>query len=243
MSALIFRLLILTLISAISLVSSAALPPKHQSLERILAEKGEAKFSEIKTLGPNVYRDLQRLTFSSEQPLGLRWEAFMAMVRLGDRESIPEINKALNSGEWFLKDAALKVLPAVDKDLAYKAALIKLNDSALVVRTSAVDVLGQVKNPKCAEKLWSQLYSKENYMKHQSLWIRRHIVEALADLAPKGSEDKFVKVLDDSDSTLFAPAIKGLERLTGKKLGDPTLPPVYKRYFWKKWYGEKIGKT
>jgi len=223
----------------------ASIPQKFNKspIEKILAEKNDGKFKELRRLGPHVYGDLRKLAFDSERALGIRWQAFMALVRLGEKESLPEINAALQSQEWFLKDAALRVLPVLDPGLAYRAAMAKLDDSALVVRTAAVDVLAEVKNSKCSEKLWGQLYSKENYIKHQSLWIRRHIVEALAEVAPMGSEEKFMKVLDDADSSLFAPAIKGLERLTGKKLGDSNLPPVYRRYFWKKWYAEKIKKS
>lgn len=237
--------LVLSLLLFISPKIFASIPPTTQDsrIEKILAEKSTNKFEQLKKLGPGVYSDLRKLAFNQERVLGIRWQAFMAMVRLGERESMPEVNNALESNDWFLRDAALRVLPLLDRQKAYRAAVSKLGDSALVVRTSAVDTLAKVKNPACSEQLWSQLYSKENYIRHQSLWIRRHIVEALADLAPVGSEDKFIKILDDTDSSLFAPAIRGLERLTGKKLGSVDLPATYKRYFWKKWYSEKINKS
>ncbi len=221
----------------VSSVSQANLPPKPQpKIEKILATHSETKFEKLKNLGPDVYSNLRQITFDEKQPLGMRWQAFMAMARIGEKESMPEIEMALKSREWFLRDAALRVVPLFDEKKAFEFATKSLDDSALVVRTQAVDTLGKLKNPESSKKLWSLLYSESNYMHHQSLWIRRHIVEALADFSPRGTEEKFIKVLDDADSTLYAPAIKGLERLSGKKLGNETMPVVYKRHLWKKWF-------
>jgi HEAT repeat protein len=221
-------------------VGQASLPKNNMQLEKILAEPGAQKFSQLRQMGPHVYVELRRLAFNDDSALGLRWQAFMALVQLGEKESLPEVQTALESPDWFMRDAALKVLPALDREKAYRAGVDKLHDTALVVRSSAVDLLAKVKNPNCSEDLWKELYTNENYIRHQSLWIRKHIVEALAELAPRGSEAKFVKILDDSDSRLFAPAIKGLERVTGKKLGAENVPPVYRRYYWKKWYQEHV---
>jgi HEAT repeat protein len=230
-----------TLAILISNQNAKGAVPKKQigtPIEKILSKKSITKFEELRDLGPEVYPELRKMAFDEKRHLKVRWSAFMAMVRLGEKESLPEVAEALKSRDWYLRMAAIRVLPALDKEQAYKAALKGLDDSALVVRTAAVDTLGILKRPQSAGSLWAELYSKDSYIKKSSLWIRRHIVEALADLAPAGSEAKFIKVLDDSDSTLYAPAIKGLERLTGKKLGSADVPPVYKRHFWKKWYQE-----
>jgi hypothetical protein len=219
----------------------ASIPRGGDKIEilRILSKKNDQKFSDLKHLGPAVYSTLKNIAFDDERTLSTRWQAFMAMVRLGERESLPEINQALRSRDWFLRDAALKVFPLVDQSKAYEAAFGRLDDSALVVRTSAVDTLAKLKNPQCSEKLWDILYSRENYIHNESLWIRRHIIEALADFSPIGSEEKFIKVLADSDSTLFPSAIRGLERLTGKHLGATDEPAVYKRHYWQAWFKEK----
>ena len=216
-----------------------AISKKDTSIESVLAQKTSDKFAKLKDMGPRVYGDLKQIAFNEERAMGVRWQAFMAMAKLGEKEAMPEINQALNSHEWFLKNAALKVIVLFDEQKAYDAAMKSLDDSALVVRSQAVRTLAKVKNENCAQKLWKQLYSKENYLKNQSLWIRKDIVDLLADVSPKGSEEQFIKVLNDSDSTLFAPAIKGLERLTGMKLGNAEMPAVYKRYLWKRWFDDK----
>ncbi len=224
--------------------SYASIPDSKRtaSIERVLNQNDEYKFTYLKTLGPQVYKDLRQITFDSRRELDIRWKAFMAMVRIGEKESMPEVQKALKSSEWYLRNAALRVLPALDAKEAYTAALGALNDSALVVRTAAVDTLALVNNANCSDKLWIELYQKRNYIGEQSLWIRRHIVEALAKIAVKGSEEKFVKVLDDKDKTLYSPAIKGLERVTGKKFGSSDIPPTHLRFYWKKWFVENKSK-
>lgn len=214
----------------------AAIPKQNTSLEKILAKQTSEKFNELKKQGPEVYAKLKNIAFNNDKHLAMRWQAFMAMVRLGEKESLPEIQQALESKDWFLKNAALRVAVHFDESLAYKAAVKNLADNALVVRSEAVKALAKIKKPESSDKLWEELYSKSNYMKNQSLWIRKDIITALSEFSPKGTEEKFIKVLSDSDSTLFGPAIQGLERLTGFKLGDKDMPPVYKRYLWKKWF-------
>jgi HEAT repeat protein len=234
-------ILILLFSSALLTRSTSASIPRDTdsaSVVRILARHTDEKFTALKEMGPAVYGVLRSLAFDEDRTLATRWQAFMAMARLGEKDSLPEVDRALLSHDWFLRDAALKVLPLLDQGKAYTEALKKLDDSALIVRTTAVDALAKIKNPDCSEKLWQQLYSKDNYIHHQSLWIRRHILEALADLAPLGSEERFIKVLSDNDSTLFPSAIRGLERITGKRLGAEQEPAVFKRHYWESWFKE-----
>jgi HEAT repeat protein len=214
-----FKIIPCLLVLASSL-ASASIPKNDTSLEKILSQKNEKKYSDIKKLGPQGYKDLKKIAFNEDRTLGMRWKAFMAMVRIGKKDSLPEVDQALRSSDWFMREAALHVLPVLDQEKAFQAAMRGLDDQALVVRSTAVKTLRVLKRPESAEKLWGELYSKENYMRKKSLWIRKYIVEALADIAPANTEDKFVKILDDNDSLLFEPAIRGLERITGKKLGD-----------------------
>lgn len=234
--------ILLILALTLPTVSQSAIPPrkiKKPYIERVLQVKGDKQLSLLKKLGPRVYDDLRKLSFNEKKVLGTRWRAFMAMVKLGQKESLPEIQKALKSKEWFLRDAAIKVMPAIDKDKALQAAMKGLNDKALVVRSTAVVTLKDLKQKQAAPKLWKQLYSKKNYAGNQSLWIRRQIVEALSVMATKSDVKSLIKVLDDADSTLFAPAIRGLERATGQKLGEASLHPSFKRHLWIKWFNKK----
>ncbi|MBK9294415.1 MAG: hypothetical protein IPM57_08210 [Oligoflexia bacterium] len=226
-----------------SLFSHASIDSKEFDLEKVLAQKSVEKFSLIKKQGSSVYTDLKKIAFDEKKRLSIRWQAFMAMAKTAEKESLPEVEKAFNHQDWFLRSAALQVILILDPKKANDYSVKALKDSALVVRAQAVRNLKVLKNQNAEELLWQELYSKNNYHKNQSLWIRRYIVEALAEVATKSSEEKFIKILDDSDASLFKPAIKGLEKITGQKLGDVTLPPVYKRQLWKKWFEEKQNKS
>lgn len=217
--------------------------PQKQNLGELLISKKESKFKSIKKLGPQAYKDLKKIAFAESELLTKRWRAFMAMVRIGEFEAMPEIKQALSSKDWFLRDAAIRVLPVLNRDVAYSEALKALNDPALVVRTSAVICLKELARAESAPKLWQALYSRENYLKQQSLWIRRNIVEALAEIAPAGSEGHFIKILDDEDSSLAEPAIRGLERVSGLSFGTENQSANSKKYYWKKWYQSKSEKT
>jgi HEAT repeat protein len=219
----------------------AAIPKNDQSIEKILLTKGSGKYERLRSLGPQAYWDLKALAFNEEKNLQYRWAAMVAMARLGEQHSLPELKQALKHRDWFMRDVSLRLLPAVDKKEASEAAVRALKDSALVVRTTAVDSIKSLKVSKASDQLWKMLYAKDNYMKKQSLWIRRHIVEALAEIAPAGSEAQFIKVFDDSDSSLYEPAIKGLERLSGKKLGNAREPANFRRYQWQKWWASRAS--
>jgi HEAT repeat protein len=152
----------------------------------------------------------------------------------------------MKNKDWFMRSAALRVLPLIDQDRAYDEALKALGDKALVVRSQAVDTLARLNRSESAPRLWEELYSKDNYMHKRSLWIRKKIVATLADVAPAGSEARFIKSLSDADASLYEPAIRGLERLTGQKLGDQNMHPNFKRHLWQKWFeahGKKTEKS
>jgi hypothetical protein len=225
----------------LSPLAHGSLSHNEESLEEIL--NSPEKFEKLKSQGPRVYGNLKKIAFNEDRNMNVRWRAFMTLIQIGAEESIPEVKEALLSNDWFMRDAALKVYPALDSKGAYKAAVEKLKDSSLVVRAAAVDALRKIGDGKCSEKLWEELYSKENYMHRQSLWIRRHVIETLAELSPAGSEERFVKVLDDEDKALVVPAIKGLERLAAQKLGDMTFSVADKKIFWKTWFKQHSEKT
>jgi HEAT repeat protein len=166
----------------------------------------------------------------------LRWRAVTAAGRLGGRESVPELERAIKRNEWYLRSAALVALQAADRNEAIKWSKKLLSDKALVVRSSAVTALVDLNDVSSTQLLWQKLYAKENFKGSQSLFIRRRIIEALTKLAQPGSEGKFVEALADKDTALHGPAIAALERLTQEHLGSATEPLNFKREHWQKWW-------
>jgi HEAT repeat protein len=225
------------LVSALSVsaaVSKKAPPPaakKPMSVDSLLRLETEDRVHALKARGPKVYRDLRAAAFNSEKPYEIRWRALISMAWLGGKESIVDLEKAIESSDWFMRDAALKGLEKVNKTKAIYWGKRLMNDPALVVRTAAVRVLHDLNDSTSEGLLWEKLNAPENFRGEQSLWIRRQIVTALSDLASKGSEMKFAALLEDKDKSVYGPAMRGLERLTGRTMDED---PKKALVLWKK---------
>ena len=192
----------------------------------------ENRLSALKGEGTSGYKNLIALMNDDTAPMEARWRAVTAMGRLGGKLSLPELKQALHSKVWYLRNAALVSSVQIDHDQALTWAKELISDKALVVRSAAVDVMTDLKDSRSKSILWQKLNSKENFRGKQSLWIRRKIVESLAVIEEKGSEQKFGMILADKDETLYPPAIKALERITEQQLGKYDEAPKARRLQW-----------
>ncbi len=196
---------------------------KHSlEIEGALRLPLEDRIAQIKQQGDTGEKELSRLAFDEAEPLQNRWRAITALGRAYPQTSRASLEKAMKSPEWFMRNAAIIVAPYNDKSWAVKWSRLLMHDSALVVRTAAVRVLRQINATETAGLLWEKLYSTENYRGTQSLWIRRHIVEALSQFASNGDEQKFIGVLNDKDKSLHPMAMLALKKLTKQKHETPT---------------------
>lgn len=199
------------------------------SLELSLLER----LQDLRAQGPGAYYNLVSIMFNRTETMQLRWKATTAAGRIGGEKSRPVLERALKSDEWFMRNAALVAMMPLDRATGLAWARRLMNDKALVVRSAAVDALAN--DSASAPLLWEKLYSKENFKGRQSLFIRRRIVEALAENEKAGREAKFVALLSDKDESLHAPAIEALERITQKRLGAANEPIKFRKAKWEKW--------
>lgn len=179
----------------------------------------ESSFSAV---SPGVSRvrglgDLEKVAFNSEASLRQRWTAVTQSVEMHGDQARPILEKALVSSDWFVRNAALVVLPKMDRTWAVRRSKDLLSDRALVVRTAAVQSLNQLNAIEAESLLWEKLYSSENFRNGKSLWVRRHIVELLARFSSREKKDSFVEILKDEDESLHLPALLALERISGEK--------------------------
>jgi len=168
--------------------------------------------------GPKTFSQLQQIADSKSEGLELRWRAITAMGRLEPFRARPQLETALKSQDWYLRNAALVVLHYGERSWAVDWAKKLLDDDALVVRTAAVEALSEMNAIEAEDVLWQKLYAKENFKNGQSLWIRKHIAQTLARFARPGQERAFQKLLMDEDQSLHASALQGLTKLTQKDL-------------------------
>ena len=190
------------------------------SAMEILKLPPENRRSVAQEKGDEVYSHFVTVAFNDDQPMNLRWRALMAASEARGEKATDDLLKAGSHDQWFMRNAALVALKEVNPDQATKLAQKLVKDKALVVRSAAVLVLEENSAPEIRELLWAELDQSYNFKNSESLWIRHQIVEALAK-NPKMQELKqFAKLLSDKDVRLQSPAIQGLEKITGVRLGS-----------------------
>lgn len=243
------RALVLTSLALFPLyasVSVAALPPKRIQPE-LLAPKVDLNIAEILSLpAPNRFAvaqnrradllpELDRHAFDSSKGYADRWKAVVLYAQLSGDQSVPFLNRALKSDQWFMRNAALISFQEVMPTRAAAAAKTLLSDKALVVRSAAVQVLESHMDSEVRELLWSEIDQPRNFRKKQSLWTRPQILELLAKEPSQRELPLFITYLRESDPRMHQPAVLGLERITRQNLGKPETKLADKRGLWLNW--------
>jgi hypothetical protein len=202
------------------------------SLESLMERPMEVRVREFAKVGDKVYPFLVRTAFDKNESLLERWRAVTTMGRFDPLRFRPELDKALISPEWFMRNAALIALQTDERARAVAWSIRALEDEALVVRTQAVRNLIELNAREAEPLLWHQVSAKRNFRGKESLWIRTHIAEALARFTGPGRTRHFQKLLQDSDERLHKWAIMGLETSTGMKLSAGKEPIEIHRQKW-----------
>jgi HEAT repeat protein len=227
--------IVLILALGLTLPCSASISKKKNSILSELQLPAKARVAKLKRRGKKGYRRLQKLAFDHKLPLKVRWKALASMAIIAKSESLPDLEKAVRSKDWFMRDAGLKAMRFASPNSARPWARRLIEDPSLIVRTSAVQTMKKLKDQKSIPLLWKSLYDKKNFRNTQSLWVRRHIVETLSLLESEKSLSRFIHILKDRDKSLHKPAVYALERLTRKRLGKKNEPIEHKRAYWLKW--------
>jgi len=182
---------------------------------------------------PESYsRTLRFVAFDGKSTMQLRWRAVTTMGRVDHVRFRKDLERALASPEWFMRNSGLIAILGADRGLAQKWTLKLLQDKSLVVRTQAVRNVIALNLQEARAELWSQIWSKQNFIGRESLWVRAHMAEALARFAQPGQTGSFRRLLEDKDDRLHKWAIQGLEVSTGMRLGDSSDPLEVHRDRW-----------
>jgi HEAT repeat protein len=154
----------------------------------------------------------------------------MKSATLAEGREIDEIRSFVTSKEWYLRNAALVALNKVDPDMAQSEAIKMLADKALVVRSAAVEIIGQNLSDKNKEILFGEMAKGYNFNRTSSLWIRKQILEKLAQSATEKDQPIFAKMLFDNDKKISELSANTLERITGKKLSRKKFVQNWREY-------------
>lgn len=221
---------IFLVIGLFSSVSWAAIPSKNLSqskIEKKLLQKDidaalmalrlppSNRKQALKHLEPKTFDILVHLSQRKNLSLTSRWRAVTQLGANYPQRARSYLLKLSRSPKWFYRNSSLLSLKISAPKLAVAVSERMLLDPALVVRTAAVQTLTELNSKKSVGKLWKSLDSQINFRKGKSLWVRAHIMEAIAQFASKKDLNRFARYLNDQDPKVQALAIRGIERVTG----------------------------
>lgn len=194
-------------------VNSIVRSSLYQEVKANLGHSPEKRSLAFRGMGKQVKPALAEIAFEKKEPLTIRWKALVTLGRLDPKYAEADLEKALKSPEWFMRNAALVVVPYGDREWAIKKARVAIHDPALVVRTAAVKVLADVRAREASPLLWEKMNATENFRRGESLWIRPIISEALTAMARKEDKASFTKLLSDRDPRVQAQAKVALNKI------------------------------
>lgn len=205
------------------------------SVAEILSLPGENRLAVAQGRKSELAKPLEETIFNRNAEFGLRWKAVMLLAQLEKAKAIGVLDKALQSKEWFLRNAALLAYADAAPERASSIAAKMLEDKALVIRSAAVDVLSRNLDSQTREVLWNEIDQPHNFRKKQSLWIRPQILKALAESPQPRELSLFLSHLREKDERMHSHAIRALERVTNEIRGKSITPLAEKRGLWLKW--------
>jgi hypothetical protein len=199
---------------------------KRQGLSSLYGELG-------KQYGGAAIPPLLELSKDEKISDDIRWASLYGLARLAGKESIGVISKFMTNSSWMLRDAALKSAAALNAQELSEQIERRLQDSALIVRTTAVQAIGHMKMKAAAPKLVDALFDPANYNGGKPLWIHKYILQVLTDFRYEPAVPKLVSLLERSkDEKLRNQIVGSLETITGKSFaGRPMSEQIY---LWKR---------
>jgi len=201
------RLGILTFCLVLSCSARASLNSQSWSLSK---GRKHSKFVFGKSL-----KDLEADVFSKKLSFQERWKLVSKVADLKKTQDAENfLMRCLESKEWFLQSAALKVLKKRNPELAlYYADQLLKRSGALVVRSEAVEVVSELGGPAHTKILWQALKQQTNFKGTRSLWIRPQIVKTIYKLERSNhSKKEWRFLLRDSDKKIKEMAKRVVER-------------------------------
>ncbi len=182
LSMLVLSMLIVAKPSFASSLNEIAFEPKVQLTLDALNLPFLNRLEVLRTQGEVGWSNLKEIIFSSQAPYTAKWNAITILPYLRKDESREILLICLKRKEWYYRSSALLALSRTSRTDALQWAEQLLRDSALVVRSQAVSVIGEIGDHSNLPLLRKELSHPRNFRKGQSLWIRHQIEEVIASL-------------------------------------------------------------
>ncbi len=164
----------------------------------------------------------------------VRWATIFGIGRLAGNESPTILRRFLVHKNWILRDATLKTFAALQASkMRGDIEKVIKEDQALVVRTTAVDVIHHMGLKESTPALLEALSDSRNYRHGKPLWIHKHILSALKKLKAKDAAPRLAGILaEHKDPEFRTQIIATLEDLTGKNFRNRSMEEQV--YLWKR---------
>jgi HEAT repeat protein len=185
---------------------------------------------------PAMVVQLKQRAFDREQGLSVRWKALVLAAKIGGSSMSAELKQASRSSEWYMRSASLVAAGQISVTESLVLARKLINDKALVVRSAAVDILGESDEMKDREILWKVIDDSKNKRKGQSLWIRSQALSWLIKQPIRKDIPNFIKILKEDDNEMSIVAIAGLEKISDFKFGYEQESLAEKKQRWLSWW-------
>jgi len=185
---------------------------------------------------------LRKIAFRSDSDLQIRWRALVLAARLLGPKMKGDIVSASRSNDWFMRSASMMAANELSPDEGLTLARRMVHDKALVVRSAAVDILGQSEELTDRNLLWNIIRDPINKRKGQSLWIRSQALQLLVRTPQKKEIPQFISLLKENDLELQALSIQALEKVSNFQFGSNQDSIEDHRKRWVSWW-DLSGRT
>jgi HEAT repeat protein len=203
------------LISVVLAAPQIKTPFEKNELKQALQQH---RLADVKKMGPQGYKQLHQMMHSENESMEQRWQAILAIAKIGREESRRDLEQNLQSPTWFVRSASLLGLSLIQSGIGeQKAKELMSKDRALLVRATALQVLSQSKKID-RTFLWKELHNPINFHQGRSLSLRTSIVKVLAQNPKKGEIEKFSFLLKEGDSEIRQLSQQALAQAFTKKL-------------------------
>jgi HEAT repeat protein len=189
-----------------------------------------------------VYRDATSTDMEN-------WIAARALGRIGGKPAMRTLIAGVDSPRIITRLGAVSGLGLLREKEGAEALERALFDKAATVRAYAADALAAAQSRRSAPALSDALNLPANFFHGKSMFVRKHIIDALGEIGSIAGIDALISALDDPEPYLSNAASRALTRITGAGFRDPTLPPEAapgesEIAQWKAWWSQRrVGET
>ena len=174
-----------------------------------LVQNGGSEISYLLEVGADTTADTR-----------LRWVAIRALGQIKGVQAERVLLQLLSDPQPAIRSATLGALGDF-ASTEHVAKITKgLEDEAVIVRASAAEALGKLKDPTAIVALDKAINSKDNYYRGTSLWVRVNYVQALSNIGSTKAYPTLQKTLYDTDDKVSVATVAALETISGVSFAE-----------------------